>query len=39
MKISDEGIAQEFDIASLPAIIYFRHKFPQIYEGEEEAKH
>lgn len=33
VKISDEGIAQEYDIASMPAIVYFRHRFPQIYEG------
>lgn len=37
VKISDEGIAKEYDIASLPAIVYFRHRFPQIYEGEEES--
>lgn len=35
VKISDEGIAQEYDIASLPALVYFRHRFPQIYEGEQ----
>ncbi|XP_050711801.1 uncharacterized protein LOC126995938 isoform X3 [Eriocheir sinensis] len=34
VKISDEGIAQEYDIASMPAIVYFRHRFPQIYEGD-----
>lgn len=37
VKISDEGIAQEYDIASMPAIVYFRHRFPQIFEGEEES--
>ncbi|XP_063877639.1 uncharacterized protein LOC135109832 isoform X15 [Scylla paramamosain] len=34
VKISDEGIAQEYDIASMPALVYFRHRFPQIYEGD-----
>ncbi|KAK3864392.1 hypothetical protein Pcinc_029924 [Petrolisthes cinctipes] len=34
VKISDEGIAQEYDIVSLPALVYFRSKFPQIYEGD-----
>lgn len=36
VKISDEGIAQEYDIASMPALVYFRHRFPQIYEGEQQ---
>lgn len=34
VKISDEGIAQQYDIVSLPALVYFRSKFPQIYEGD-----
>lgn len=34
VKISDEGIAQEYDIVSLPALVYFRNRFPQIYEGK-----
>ncbi|XP_064114210.1 uncharacterized protein LOC135220720 isoform X2 [Macrobrachium nipponense] len=34
VKISDEGIAQEYDIISLPALVYFRNRFPQIYEGD-----
>ncbi|XP_042207519.1 uncharacterized protein LOC121856222 isoform X4 [Homarus americanus] len=34
VKISDDGIAQEYDIVSLPALVYFRNRFPQIYEGD-----
>ncbi|KAK7069268.1 hypothetical protein SK128_025944 [Halocaridina rubra] len=34
VKISDDGIAQEYDIVSLPALVYFRNHFPQIYEGD-----
>ncbi|KAK8738956.1 hypothetical protein OTU49_003758 [Cherax quadricarinatus] len=34
VKISDDGIAEEYDIVSLPALVYFRNRFPQIYEGD-----
>nr|XP_045619930.1 uncharacterized protein LOC123771446 isoform X9 [Procambarus clarkii] len=34
VKISDDGIANEYDIVSLPALVYFRNRFPQIYEGD-----
>ncbi|XP_071549030.1 uncharacterized protein hlk isoform X4 [Panulirus ornatus] len=34
VKISDDGIAEEYDIVSMPALVYFRTRFPQIYEGD-----
>ncbi|CAG0916199.1 unnamed protein product, partial [Notodromas monacha] len=34
VKISDKKLAAEYDVVSLPALIYFRRKFPQIYEGD-----
>ncbi|XP_076048874.1 hulk isoform X3 [Oratosquilla oratoria] len=34
VKISDTGIAQTYDISHLPALVYFRNRFPQIYEGD-----
>ncbi|MCL4136770.1 UNVERIFIED_CONTAM: hypothetical protein GTU68_030034 [Idotea baltica] len=34
VKISDDGAAEAFEIFHLPAIVYFRNKFPQIYEGD-----
>ena len=34
VKISDEDAARSYDIIHLPALVYFRNKFPQIYEGE-----
>jgi len=27
-------VAQQYDIAHLPALVYFRNHFPQIYEGD-----
>ncbi|KAL7646704.1 UNVERIFIED_CONTAM: hypothetical protein RMT77_001957 [Armadillidium vulgare] len=34
VKISDETAAKDFDIIHIPAIVYFRSRFPQIYEGD-----
>uniref|UniRef100_T1J1H2 Thioredoxin domain-containing protein n=1 Tax=Strigamia maritima TaxID=126957 RepID=T1J1H2_STRMM len=36
VKISDPGIAKEYGLKSLPALLFFRKKFPQIYEGSLE---
>ncbi|XP_015589839.1 uncharacterized protein LOC107265186 isoform X4 [Cephus cinctus] len=34
VKISDEGIEKEYDLPSLPALAFYRHKFRQIYTGD-----
>ncbi|XP_020710512.1 uncharacterized protein LOC105690380 isoform X1 [Athalia rosae] len=34
VKISDEGIEKEYDLPSLPALAFYRHKFRQIYAGD-----
>ncbi|XP_008203455.2 uncharacterized protein LOC100118209 isoform X2 [Nasonia vitripennis] len=34
VKISDEGIEKEYDLPSLPALAFYRHKFRQVYTGD-----
>ncbi|XP_046409452.1 uncharacterized protein LOC124296686 isoform X4 [Neodiprion virginianus] len=34
VKISDEGIEREYDLPTLPALAFYRHKFRQIYAGD-----
>ncbi|XP_066601586.1 uncharacterized protein hlk isoform X1 [Prorops nasuta] len=34
VKISDEGIEKEYDLSSLPALAFYRHKFRNIYTGD-----
>lgn len=34
VKTSDEGIDKEYDLSSLPALAFYRHKFRTIYEGD-----
>ncbi|ROT67025.1 hypothetical protein C7M84_014912 [Penaeus vannamei] len=34
VKVSDENIAKEYEVVILPALVYFRNRFPQIYEGD-----
>ncbi|CAG0892261.1 unnamed protein product [Darwinula stevensoni] len=34
IKISDANAARDYDIFSFPTLVYFRRKFPQIYEGD-----
>lgn len=34
MKTSDEGIEKEYDLPSLPALAFYRHKFRTIYDGD-----
>ncbi|XP_072757537.1 uncharacterized protein Hlk isoform X4 [Anoplolepis gracilipes] len=34
VKISDEGIEKEYDLPGLPALVFYRHKFRQIYSGD-----
>lgn len=33
VKTSDEGIEKEYDLPSLPALVFYRNKFRQIYTG------
>lgn len=34
VKTSDEGIDKEYDLADLPALAFYRHKFRTIYDGD-----
>ncbi|XP_018568275.1 uncharacterized protein LOC108908653 isoform X1 [Anoplophora glabripennis] len=34
VKINDENLAEEYNLGSLPALVYYRHQIPIIYEGE-----
>lgn len=34
MKTSDEGVDKEYDLESLPALAFYRHKFRTIYTGD-----
>lgn len=34
IKTSDEGIDKEYDLAELPALAFYRHKFRTIYTGD-----
>lgn len=34
VKISDEGIQKEYDLASLPAVAFYRNRFREIYSGD-----
>lgn len=34
VKTSDEGIDKEYDLATLPALAFYRHKFRTIYTGD-----
>lgn len=33
VKINDESLAEEYNLGSLPALVYYRHQIPIIYEG------
>lgn len=33
VKIHDEDLANEYNLGSLPALVYYRHQTPIIYEG------
>jgi hypothetical protein len=33
VKTSDPGIEKEYDLPSLPALVFYRNKFRQIYAG------
>ncbi|XP_071051431.1 uncharacterized protein [Onthophagus taurus] len=34
VKINDEALAEEYNLGLLPALVYYRHQIPIIYEGE-----
>ncbi|XP_064212482.1 uncharacterized protein hlk isoform X3 [Tribolium castaneum] len=34
VKINDENLAEEYNLGPLPALVYYRHQIPIIYEGE-----
>ncbi|XP_066992317.1 uncharacterized protein hlk isoform X2 [Anabrus simplex] len=34
VKISDESLAEEYNLGTLPALVYYRHQIPIIYESE-----
>lgn len=34
VKTSDDGIEKEYDLPSLPALAFYRHKFRTIYTGD-----
>ncbi|XP_065366808.1 uncharacterized protein hlk isoform X3 [Calliphora vicina] len=34
VKIHDEALAEEYNLGNLPALVYYRHQTPIIYEGE-----
>jgi len=33
VKIHDEALADEYNLGDLPALVYYRHQTPIIYEG------
>lgn len=36
VKIADESLAEEYNLGSLPALVYYRNQIPIIYEGKTE---
>lgn len=34
VKINDEDLADEYNLGTLPALVYYRHQIPIIYEGK-----
>lgn len=36
VKISDEELADEYNLGPLPALVYYRHQIPIIYERKYE---
>lgn len=33
VKIHEESLAEEYSLGELPALVYYRHQIPIIYEG------
>lgn len=36
VKIHDEALSDEYNLGSLPALVYYRHQIPILYEGRYE---
>ncbi|XP_072157622.1 uncharacterized protein [Bemisia tabaci] len=34
LKVSDEGIEQEYDLPALPALVFYKNRFRKIYTGD-----
>lgn len=34
VKLNDETLAEEYNLGELPALVYYRHQIPIIYEGK-----
>lgn len=34
VKIHDEDLAEEYNLGSLPKLVYYRHQIPIIYESK-----
>ena len=34
VKVNDPRYAKKYGVSKLPALVYFRRKFPSIYRGE-----
>lgn len=34
LKVSDEGIEQEYDLPALPALVFYKNRFRKIYTGK-----
>lgn len=39
VKISDEELADEYNLGDLPKLVYYRHQIPIIYESQLESKY
>lgn len=33
VKVSEHGAAEQFGVARLPSLVYFRNELPSLYEG------
>ena len=38
VKVNDPRYAKKYGVSKLPALVYFRRKFPSIYRGEARLK-
>ena len=38
VKIADEALAEEYNLGSLPALVYYRHQIPIIYNSASSSK-
>lgn len=35
VKISDDSLAEEYNLGELPKLVYYRHQIPIVYEGKK----